>query len=31
MGKIIEFGPTEELLLDPKEELTKEYVKGYIS
>jgi phosphate transport system ATP-binding protein len=31
MGKIIEFGPTEELLLNPKEELTKEYVKGYIS
>jgi phosphate transport system ATP-binding protein len=31
MGRIIEFGPTEELLLNPKEELTKEYVKGYIS
>jgi phosphate transport system ATP-binding protein len=31
MGKIIEFGPTEEVLLSPKEELTKEYVKGYIS
>ncbi len=31
MGKIIEFGPTEELLLNPKEELTKEYVKGFIS
>jgi phosphate transport system ATP-binding protein len=31
MGRIIEFGPTEELLLDPKEELTKEYVKGFIS
>lgn len=31
MGKIIEFGPTEEILLNPKEELTKEYVKGYIS
>ena len=31
MGKIIEFGPTEEVLLNPKEELTKEYVKGYIS
>lgn len=30
-GKIIEFGPTEEILLNPKEELTKEYVKGYIS
>jgi phosphate transport system ATP-binding protein len=31
MGEIIEFGPTEELLLNPKERLTKEYVKGYIS
>jgi phosphate transport system ATP-binding protein len=31
MGRIIEFGPTEEVLLNPKEELTKEYVKGYIS
>jgi phosphate transport system ATP-binding protein len=31
MGKLIEFGPTEEVLLNPKEELTKEYVKGYIS
>ena len=31
MGKIIEFGPTEEVLLNPKEELTKEYVKGFIS
>jgi len=31
MGRIIEFGPTEEVLLNPKEELTKEYVKGFIS
>jgi phosphate transport system ATP-binding protein len=31
MGQIIEFGPTEEILLNPKQELTKEYVKGYIS
>lgn len=31
MGEIIEFGPTEELLLNPKEKLTREYVKGYIS
>jgi len=31
MGKIIEFGPTEEVLLNPKQELTKEYVKGFIS
>ena len=31
MGQIIEFGPTEEVLLDPKQELTREYVKGYIS
>src|SRR6201986_99545 len=31
MGEIIEFGPTEEILLRPKEKLTQEYVKGYIS
>src|ERR1700761_4045839 len=31
MGKIIEFGPTEEVLLNPKQELTREYVKGFIS
>jgi phosphate transport system ATP-binding protein len=31
MGRIIEFGPTEELLLNPQKELTKEYVKGFIS
>jgi phosphate transport system ATP-binding protein len=30
-GEIIEFGPTEELLLNPREELTKEYVKGFVS
>lgn len=31
MGKIIEFGPADEVLLSPKEELTKQYVKGFIS
>lgn len=31
MGQIIEFGPTEEVLLSPKEKLTKDYVKGFIS
>ncbi|WP_257667553.1 phosphate ABC transporter ATP-binding protein [Parapedobacter tibetensis] len=31
MGEIIEFGPTEEVLLNPREELTKQYVKGFIS
>jgi len=31
MGKIIEFGETEEVLLNPKQELTKDYVKGFIS
>lgn len=31
MGEIVEFGPTEEVLLNPKEKLTREYVKGYIS
>jgi len=30
-GKVIEFGPTEEVLLNPQAELTKEYVKGFIS
>jgi phosphate transport system ATP-binding protein len=31
MGEIIEFGTAEEVLLHPKEKLTKDYVKGYIS
>jgi phosphate transport system ATP-binding protein len=31
MGEIIEFGLTEDVLLHPKEKLTQEYVKGYIS
>ena len=31
MGEIIEFGTTEEVLLNPKEKLTQQYVKGYIS
>jgi phosphate transport system ATP-binding protein len=31
MGEIIEFGPAEELLLHPREKLTREYVKGFIS
>ena len=31
MGKIIEFGPTEEVLLNPRQELTKDYVKGFVS
>jgi phosphate transport system ATP-binding protein len=31
MGEIIEFGTTEEVLLNPREKLTKDYVKGYIS
>lgn len=30
-GEIIEFGSTEELLLNPKEELTKDYVRGFLS
>jgi len=29
-GKIIEYGKTEQVLRYPREELTKEYVKGYI-
>lgn len=31
MGEIIEHGPAEELLLHPRESLTREYVKGFIS
>ncbi|MFM7023764.1 MAG: phosphate ABC transporter ATP-binding protein PstB [Flavobacteriales bacterium] len=31
MGEIVEFAPTEELLLNPKEKLTKEYVRGFLS
>jgi phosphate transport system ATP-binding protein len=30
-GEIVEFGPTEELLLHPKEKLTQDYVKGFFS
>lgn len=30
-GEVIEFAPTEELLLNPKEELTREYVRGFVS
>jgi phosphate transport system ATP-binding protein len=31
MGEIVEFGPAEDILLHPKEKLTQEYVKGFIS
>jgi len=31
MGRIIEYGPAEQILKDPQEQLTKEYVKGYIT
>jgi len=31
MGKVIEAGPAEQVLQDPQEELTKQYVKGYIT
>src|ERR1700744_4097275 len=31
MGRIIEYGPADEVLKNPKEQLTKEYVKGYIT
>lgn len=31
LGEVIEQGPAEEVLNNPKEELTKEYVKGVIS
>lgn len=31
MGRIIEYGPAEQILKAPREQLTKEYVKGYIT
>jgi phosphate transport system ATP-binding protein len=31
MGEIVEFAPTEELLLNPKEKMTKDYIRGYVS
>jgi phosphate transport system ATP-binding protein len=31
MGEIIEYGPAEDVLLHPRESLTREYVKGFIS
>ena len=31
MGQIIEFGPAEEVLVNPKQKLTQEDVKGVIS
>jgi len=30
-GEIIEFGPTEEILLNPQNPITQQYVKGFIS
>lgn len=30
-GEILEFGPTEDVLLNPKHEITRQYVKGFIS
>jgi len=31
LGELIEHGPAEDILVDPKEEMTKEYIKGIIS
>lgn len=31
MGRVIEYGPAEQILKDPQEQLTREYVKGYIT
>ena len=30
-GEVVEMGPTEEVLMNPKHALTKEYVRGYVS
>jgi len=30
-GEVLEFGPTDDVLLRPKHEITKQYVKGFIS
>jgi len=30
-GEIVEFGRTEDVLLHPQNEITKQYVKGFIS
>lgn len=30
-GEIVEFGKTEDVLLNPKNEITQQYVKGFIS
>ncbi|MVZ66186.1 ATP-binding cassette domain-containing protein [Sphingobacterium sp. DK4209] len=30
-GEIVEFGKTDDILLNPQNEITKQYVKGYIS
>jgi phosphate transport system ATP-binding protein len=31
LGELIEHGPAQDILADPKEEMTKEYIKGIIS
>ncbi len=30
-GEVVEFGPSEQILLEPQHEITKQYVKGFIS
>lgn len=30
-GEVVEFGKTEDILLNPRQELTKQYVKGFIT
>ena len=30
-GEVVEFGPSQDVLLNPQHDITKQYVKGFIS